>query len=51
MPMRLTMRLITPFSCDFKDGSTTSFAHEAQFVGFNGEAANPVEIVLLNNGL
>ncbi|MCU4393173.1 malate synthase G [Acinetobacter parvus] len=34
-----------------KDGSTTSLAHEAQFVGFNGEAANPTEIVLLNNGL
>ncbi|MGR0303961.1 malate synthase G [Acinetobacter beijerinckii] len=34
-----------------KDGSTTSLAHESQFVGFNGEAANPTEIVLLNNGL
>lgn len=34
-----------------KDGSTTSLEHEAQFVGFNGEAANPTEIVLLNNGL
>ncbi|PKF33291.1 malate synthase G [Acinetobacter proteolyticus] len=34
-----------------KDGSTTSLAHESQFVGFNGEAASPTEIVLLNNGL
>ena len=34
-----------------KDGSTTTLAHQAQFVGFNGEAANPTEIVLLNNGL
>lgn len=34
-----------------KDGSTTSLEHEAQFVGFNGEATNPTEIVLLNNGL
>lgn len=34
-----------------KDGSTTSLEHESQFVGFNGEAANPTEIVLLNNGL
>ncbi len=34
-----------------KDGSTTSLANESQFVGFNGDAANPTEIVLLNNGL
>ncbi len=34
-----------------KDGSTTSLAHESQFVGFNGDAANPTEIILLNNGL
>jgi malate synthase len=34
-----------------KDGSTTGLAHEAQFVGFNGEEANPSEVVLLNNGL
>lgn len=34
-----------------KDGSTTTLAKEAQFVGFNGEEANPSEIVLLNNGL
>ncbi|MHA3981976.1 malate synthase G [Acinetobacter venetianus] len=34
-----------------KDGSTTSLAHESQFVGFNGDAVNPTEIVLLNNGL
>ncbi|RLZ07648.1 malate synthase G [Acinetobacter sp. 2JN-4] len=34
-----------------KDGSTTSLEHESQFVGFNGDAANPTEIVLLNNGL
>ncbi|GAB02043.1 MULTISPECIES: malate synthase G [Acinetobacter] len=34
-----------------KDGSNTSLAHESQFVGFNGDAANPTEIVLLNNGL
>ncbi len=34
-----------------KDGSTTALAHPSQFVGFNGDAAAPVEIVLLNNGL
>ncbi len=34
-----------------KDGSATSLAHESQFVGFNGEAENPTEVVLLNNGL
>ncbi|OTG93349.1 malate synthase G [Acinetobacter sp. ANC 3832] len=34
-----------------KDGSTTTLAHEAQFVGFNGDAANPTEIVFKNNGL
>ncbi|HJF27848.1 malate synthase G [Acinetobacter bohemicus] len=34
-----------------KDGSTTTLANAAQFVGFNGEAASPSEIVLRNNGL
>lgn len=34
-----------------KDGSTTALAHPSQFVGFNGDAAVPAEIVLLNNGL
>ena len=34
-----------------KDGSKTKLAHEAQFVGYNGEEAAPNEIVLLNNGL
>ena len=34
-----------------KDGSTTTLAKEAQFVGFNGDEAAPTEIVLLNNGL
>lgn len=34
-----------------KDGSTTSLAHQSQFVGFNGEADQPTEVVLLNNGL
>ncbi|MDC5594655.1 malate synthase G [Acinetobacter baumannii] len=34
-----------------KDGTKTGLAHEAQFVGFNGEEANPSEIVLLSNGL
>ena len=34
-----------------KDGSTTTLANAAQFVGFNGEAASPSEIVLKNNGL
>ncbi|HAV5586548.1 TPA: malate synthase G [Acinetobacter baumannii] len=34
-----------------KDGTKTGLAHEAQFVGFNGEEANPSEVVLLNNGL
>ena len=41
MPMQLNMQLIQSFSCNFKDGSTTSLAHEVQFVGFNGDAANP----------
>lgn len=34
-----------------KDGSTTTLAHESNFVGFNGDAAQPTEIVLKNNGL
>ncbi|MFV5534823.1 malate synthase G [Acinetobacter pittii] len=34
-----------------KDGSKTGLAHEAQFVGFNGEEVNPSEVVLLSNGL
>ncbi|MBJ9955777.1 malate synthase G [Acinetobacter courvalinii] len=34
-----------------KDGSTTALAHPSQFVGFNGDASAPAEIVLLNNGL
>ena len=33
-----------------KDGTKTGLAHEAQFVGFNGEEANPSEVVLLSNG-
>ncbi|WP_421833835.1 malate synthase G [Acinetobacter baumannii] len=34
-----------------KDRTKTGLAHEAQFVGFNGEEANPSEVVLLSNGL
>ena len=34
-----------------KDGTETTIAHEAQFVGYNGEAAAPTEIVFKNNGL
>ncbi|EPS7820013.1 malate synthase G [Acinetobacter baumannii] len=34
-----------------KDGTKTGLAHEAQFVGFNGEEANPSEVLLLSNGL
>ena len=34
-----------------KDGTKTGLANEAQFVGFNGEEANPSEVVLLSNGL
>ena len=34
-----------------KDGTKTGLAHEAQFVGFDGEEANPSEVVLLSNGL
>lgn len=34
-----------------KDGTKTGLAHEAQFVGFNGEEANPSEVVLLSNAL
>ncbi|EPL4072610.1 malate synthase G [Acinetobacter baumannii] len=34
-----------------KDVTKTGLAHEAQFVGFNGEEANPSEVVLLSNGL
>ncbi|WP_098733189.1 malate synthase G [Acinetobacter baumannii] len=36
---------------NLKDGTKTGLAHEAQFVGFNGEEANPSEVVLLSNGL
>ncbi|WP_411690863.1 malate synthase G [Acinetobacter towneri] len=34
-----------------KDGSTTTLADASKFVGYNGEAAAPTEIVLKNNGL
>ncbi|MEG1232679.1 MAG: malate synthase G [Acinetobacter sp.] len=34
-----------------KDATQTTLAHEAQFVGYNGEAAAPTEIVFKNNGL
>ena len=35
-----------------KDGSTTTLAHQAQFVGYNGEAAAPkLKSYLKNNGL
>lgn len=34
-----------------KDGSTTTVADAAKFVGYNGEASAPTEVVLKNNGL
>lgn len=34
-----------------KDGSTTTLADASKFVGYNGEAVAPTEIVLKNNGL
>lgn len=34
-----------------KDGTTTTVADASKFVGYNGEAAAPNEIVLKNNGL
>ncbi len=34
-----------------KDGTQTTLAHAAQFVGYNGAAAKPTEIVFKNNGL
>lgn len=34
-----------------KDGSTSTVADSAKFVGFNGEASAPTEIVFKNNGL
>lgn len=34
-----------------KDGSTTTVADNSKFVGYNGEASAPTEIVLKNNGL
>ncbi|KGT47687.1 MULTISPECIES: malate synthase G [Acinetobacter] len=34
-----------------KDGSTTTVADASKFVGYNGDAAAPSEIVLKNNGL
>ena len=34
-----------------KDGSTTTVADSSKFVGYNGEASVPTEIVLKNNGL
>ncbi|MDC4528971.1 malate synthase G [Acinetobacter baumannii] len=36
---------------NLKDGTKTGLAHEAQFVGFNGEEANPSQVVLLSNSL
>ncbi|MQW91182.1 malate synthase G [Acinetobacter wanghuae] len=35
----------------FKDGSTTTVADASKFVGYNGEASAPTEVVLKNNGL
>ena len=34
-----------------KDGSTTTLADASKFVGYNGEASAPTEVVLKNNGL
>ena len=34
-----------------KDGSTTTVADAAKFVGYNGEVSAPTEVVLKNNGL
>ncbi|WP_179996379.1 malate synthase G [Acinetobacter sp. YH16051] len=34
-----------------KDGSTTTVTDSSKFVGYNGEASAPTEIVLKNNGL
>ncbi len=34
-----------------KDGSNVSLTNTAQFVGYNGDAATPSEVVLKNNGL
>ncbi|MBD8008557.1 malate synthase G [Acinetobacter pecorum] len=34
-----------------KDGSTTTLADTSKFVGYNGEASAPTEVVLKNNGL
>ncbi|WP_312602916.1 malate synthase G [Acinetobacter schindleri] len=34
-----------------KDGSTRTVADASKFVGYNGEAAAPTEVVLKNNGL
>lgn len=34
-----------------KDGTTTTVADASKFVGYNGEAAAPNEVVLKNNGL
>ncbi|QIC66971.1 malate synthase G [Acinetobacter schindleri] len=34
-----------------KDGSTTTVADASKFVGYNGEASSPTEVVLKNNGL
>jgi len=34
-----------------KDGTTTTVADASKFVGYNGEAVAPTEIVLKNNGL
>lgn len=34
-----------------KDGSVTGLKDEAQLVGFNGDAAAPVSVLLVNNGL
>ena len=42
---------VNKLTVTLKDGSKTTLAKEAQFVGFNGSEDKPTEIVLLNNGL